>query len=165
MDARAAISANPFFAEVLDDAALAALARRALMVEAQAGTELIHEDDSGSSLFIIVAGEVEVVAGGGARPKSIARLGPGEFFGEMSLMTGARRSATVRALTAVTVMEITQPALAPILDGAPDLVERFAAVLQKRQTALDRAYGHGPFAILDQRGFTDLIRSFFGGSV
>lgn len=164
MSVREAIAANPFFAEVLDQAEIATLARRALPVERQAGTDLISEDESGASLFIIVSGEVEVIAGDGKHGKHIARLGPGAFFGEMSLMTGARRSATVRALTDVRMLEVTQPALAPILDATPELVERFAAVLKRRQAELDRAYGAGAFSVLDQGGFASLIRRFFGGS-
>ena len=163
MNAREAIAANPFFAEVLDGSDIAALARRALMVDRQAGTDLIHEDGADASLFIIVAGTVEVVAGDPRHGKHIAELGPGDFFGEMSLMTGERRSATVRARTDVTVLEITKSAIAPFLDSSPELVDRFAAVLKKRQAELDRAYGASPFSMLDQGGFAAMIRRFFGG--
>ena len=162
MDAREAIATNPFFAEVLDDAEIAALARRALAVERQAGTELIHEDGSDTSLFIILDGRVEVIAGDTRHGRSVATLGPGEFFGEMSLLTGERRSATVRAVTDVKVLEITSLAIGPILDASPDLVDRFAAVLERRQDELDHAYGNGALSLLDQGGFAGLIRRFFG---
>ena len=62
IDTRAAIAANPFFAEVLSEDQIALLARRTLAEDRPAGTELIREDESGSSLFIIVAGEVDVIA-------------------------------------------------------------------------------------------------------
>lgn len=163
MDAREAIAANPFFAEVLDAKDIAALARRALPVERQQGTDLIHEDGADASLFIIVKGRVAVITGDPRHGKHIAELGPGDFFGEMSLMTGERRSATVRAITDVTVLEITKAAIAPFLEATPELVERFAAVLNKRQAELDRAYGASAFSMLDQGGFASLIRRFFGG--
>jgi len=163
MDARQAIAANPFFAEVLEERDIAVLARRALSVTHPAGTMLIHEDGADASLFIIVSGEVEVTAGDQRHGKHIATLGPGAFFGEMALMTGDRRSATVRALTDVEVLEITKSAIAPFLDATPELVERFADVLRKRQAELDRAYGASAFSVLDQGGFADLIRRFFGG--
>ena len=163
MDARQTIAANPFFAEVLDDRDIVVLARHALPVERQAGTELIHEDGADASLFIIVAGEVEVIAGDSKHGKHIATLGPGDFFGEMALMTGERRAATVRALSDVTVLEITKSAIAPFLDASPELVERFAAVLHKRQAELDHAYGASRFSVLDQGGFAAMIRRFFGG--
>lgn len=161
IDTRAAIAANPFFAEVLSEDQIALLARRALAEDRPAGTELIREDESGSSLFIIVAGEVDVIAGDGhGRP--IARLGPGDVVGEMSLMTGAHRSATVRAVTDVRVLEVTKMALAPILDASPELVDRFAAMLRTRQAELDRIYGHRSFSLLDQGGLAEMIRGFFG---
>ena len=163
MDARAVIAANPFFAEVLGEADVKTLARRALTVERQAGSELIHEDGSDTSLFIIVEGEVEVIAGDGRRGRPVATLGPGEFFGEMSLMTGERRSATVRAVTDVRLLEITKLAIAPILEASPELVWRFAVVLKKRQEELDRAQGSGSLSLLDPGGFASMIRSFFGG--
>lgn len=163
MDVRQVLSANPIFSDVLEERDIAALARRALVVERQRGTDLIHEDGADASLFILVAGEVEVITGDPRHGKHIAQLGPGAFFGEMSLMTGERRSATVRALTDVTVLEITKSAIAPFLEASPELVERFAAVLKKRQAELDRAYGASPFSVLDQGGFASLIRRFFGG--
>ncbi len=163
MDARQAIAANPFFAEVMDERDIAVLARHALPVERPAGTELIHEDGADASLFIIIAGTLEVIAGDPKHGKHIATLGPGDFFGEMALMTGDRRAATVRAVTDVKVLEITKSAIAPFLDATPELVERFAAVLHKRQAELDRAYGASGLSVLDQGGFAALIRRFFGG--
>ncbi len=163
MDAREVIAANPFFAEVLGDREIEMLARRALSRDYGHGLELIREDDSGSSLFIIVSGEVDVLAGGD-HGKHIARLGRGAIVGEMSLMTGARRSATVIAATEVQVLEVTKPALAPILDASPDLVDRFAAVLKKRQAGLDRAFS-GRHGVLEERGFANLIREFFAGRI
>lgn len=163
MNAREVIAANPFFADVLGDDEIDRLARWAHSVEKAPGEDLIVEDDAGASLFIIVSGEVEVLAGAARRRKSIARLGPGGVVGEMSLMTGARRSATVSAVTAIHALEVTDAALAPIVAASPDLVDRFAAVLKKRQAELDRAYGASPFSVLDQGGFAAMIRRFFGG--
>ncbi len=62
-------------------------------------------------------------------------------------------------------LEVTKPALAPILAASPELVDRFAAVLKKRQAELDRAYEPRRFSLLDQGGFADLIRGFFGGTL
>lgn len=165
MDARAVIAANPFFAEVLGDSEIDRLARWAHAVEKAPGDDLIVEDDAGTSLFIIVAGEVDVLTGDARRSKRIARLGPGAVVGEMSLMTGARRSATVRALTPLRALEVSDAALAPIVAESPDLVDRFAAVLKQRQAELDRAYGTGGFSLLDQGGFASLIRGFFGRNI
>jgi small-conductance mechanosensitive channel len=62
-----------------------------------AGEDIIRQNDPGDSLFIIAQGAVDVrVAVDGAR-RSVATLSPGQFFGEMSLMTGEPRQATCRA--------------------------------------------------------------------
>ena len=65
-----------------------------------AATVVVREGDTGDALYLIESGTlvVETDAGGGARP--VARLGPGEFFGETALLTGEPRSATVRAESA-----------------------------------------------------------------
>jgi CRP-like cAMP-binding protein len=165
MDAHRVIADNPFFADVLGEEEIDRLARWAHAVEKAPGEDLIVEDEAGNSLFIIVSGEVEVLTGDGRRSKHIATLGPTAVVGEMSLMTGARRSATVRALSHLRALEISDAALAPIVAATPDLVDRFAIVLKSRQAELDRAYGAGPFSLLDQGGFASLIRGFFGGRI
>ena len=62
-------------------------------------------------------------------------------------------------------LEVSDAALAPIVAASPDLVDRFAAVLKKRQAELDRAYGAGAFSLLDQGAFASLIRGFFGRNI
>jgi CRP/FNR family cyclic AMP-dependent transcriptional regulator len=161
MDARAVIAANPFFAEVLGDPEIDRIARWAHAVEKAPGDDLIVEDDAGTSLFIIVSGEVEVLTGDGRRSKQIARLGPGDVVGEMSLMTGARRSATVTAATEVVALEITKFALEEILARAPDLIDSFGEVLSRRQAGLDRVAVD--VARADKDDIVSQIRRFFGG--
>jgi CRP-like cAMP-binding protein len=162
MQARDIIATNPFFAEVLDAAELDALAKRMAARIFPPGDDLIRKDDAGSSLFVIVGGEVEVNTGD-ETGKHIATLGPGAIVGEMSLMTGARRSATVTAATHVRAFEVTKAALAPILAAAPALVDRFAAMLEARQAELDRAYGADAFGagVFSKPDLAGRIRGFF----
>jgi CRP-like cAMP-binding protein len=76
--------------------------------------------------------------------KRVATLGAGDMVGEMSLMTGARRSATVTTLKPVTAVEIGKVALAAMIVRLPDLVQRFAGVMEQRQAELARIRdGHG----------------------
>ena len=67
-------------------------------------------------------------------------------------------------MTDLRAFEVSDAALAPIVAASPDLVDRFAAVLKKRQTELNSAYERR-FSLLDQGGFADLIRGFFGRNI
>ncbi len=156
----------PFFASVLKPSDLDSLAMRATAVDYSAGSQLIREGDPGASMFVVVSGDVSVTSGAGRSEKQVASLGPGGIVGEMSLLTGARRSATVTASTPVQAVEIGKEALRPILAASPVLVEKFAAMLQRRQVELDALYGAGRvqmFGFADEN-FGNLIRAFFSGA-
>ena len=78
-------------------------------------------------------------------------------------MTGAHRSATVRAPTAVRVLEVTKMALAPILDASPELVDRFPPAEKGARPSSTAPTTTRSFSLLDQGGFAEpLIRGFFG---
>src|SRR3972149_8510784 len=66
--------------------------------EIAAGKELFREGDPGDGLFLVVAGEIDVIKRGPRGDRSLARLGPGEVLGEMSLIPPGARSATGRAM-------------------------------------------------------------------
>lgn len=155
---------TPFFAEVLDENELAMLASRAHYVGYAKGATPIEEDGAGHAMFVIVSGEASVTVMGDDRP--IATLAAGDIFGEMSLLTGARRSATVTALTPLETLEISKPALAHVLEHSPSLVDRFVAMLNKRQRELDRAAGGHSWGTLrlGRAELASMIRSFFGAA-
>ena len=97
------------------------------------------QGDESRELYVIERGEVVVLL---ARPGdesaiAVARLGPGALFGEMALVTGDKRQATVRAATACELVEVGPDAMHHILEKSPDLAERLSAVLVERQAALD----------------------------
>ena len=69
--------------------------------------------------------------------RRIAELGPGQFFGEMSLMTGAHRTATCTALMDTVCYVIDQPAFRCVLDVRPSLAEDISSILAERQVELD----------------------------
>ena len=130
----------PLFADVLDADQIGRLAGRCHTAVFPAGARLMTEGDFGSSMFALVEGSVSVtVAAGRKDALAIAELSAGDFVGEMSLLTGARRSATVEALTEVVAVEIPKIALEDILARAPDLIDRFGTVLARRQTELRQA--------------------------
>ncbi|MCA9616594.1 MAG: mechanosensitive ion channel family protein [Sandaracinus sp.] len=96
---------------------------------------VILEGDHGEELFVVRRGEVAVEVGRSRR--EVARLGPGQFFGEMSLMTGEQRKATVRALRETELLVINKEALARVLKEQPELAETISRVLSERAAALD----------------------------
>ncbi|HEY3236604.1 MAG TPA: mechanosensitive ion channel family protein, partial [Polyangiaceae bacterium] len=85
------------FLEPLPPRALRELAERAAVRLYNQGEVIIRQGESGDELFLVEHGEVCVNIEGKRGPVEVARLGPGNFFGEMSLMTGEPRSATVLA--------------------------------------------------------------------
>jgi CRP-like cAMP-binding protein len=87
-------------------------------------------------MFLIVDGRVAVSARGNAgATQKLAVLEPGGSFGEISLLTGDPRIATVRALTEATLVEIDKQTLAPILQANPSLVEKLDSIIQARRRA------------------------------
>ena len=71
------------------------------------GQAILEEGEQGDSLYVLVSGEVEVLRREGGADKALARLGPPQFFGEMSLIDREERSATVRAVSEVAVLQLT----------------------------------------------------------
>jgi branched-chain amino acid transport system substrate-binding protein len=106
-------------------------------------------------MFIVHEGTVSVRVDGA----EVARLQPGDFFGEMALLTGERRTADVIALTDVVAVEIAKDALAPVLDD-PALAAAISAKVAERRGSLDSARTDAPADA--QRTILSKIRAYFG---
>lgn len=93
-----------------------------------AGNAIVREGEYGDSLYLIVEGNV-VVEGTDPRSRKVtlATLGPGDFFGEVAVLTGKPRTATVLAQGPVTVIEISKEVLTGIFQRHPEVL----AVLEK----------------------------------
>lgn len=130
---------------------------------------LVTRGEAGESMFVILAGGVEVVGRteNGSRV-ILARLGAGEFFGEMSLLTGAPRNATVRAEIDTLVLEIRKQDLSPLIAENPGLAGRLGEMVEHRQGKWNEALQakvvknetNTPES-RQKRTFTDRIRIFF----
>ena len=102
--------------------------------EVEAGTELIREGERGKGLFLMLAGEVEVVARADTpEAVSLARLKPGDIFGEMSLVTDQPTSATVRATMRSSVLFLAREYVERLAEAIPQVQAYF------EQVALNRA--------------------------
>ncbi|MGD0959516.1 MAG: mechanosensitive ion channel family protein [Methylomonas sp.] len=116
---------------------LAANAVQRLFLE---GATVIRCNEEGDSLFTIKEGLFDVsIPQEDGNDLIVARLGPGGFFGEMSLLMGAPRSATVRAAVDSVAIEITKAELQPILARRVSLMEAISNVLAERQLANSKA--------------------------
>jgi small-conductance mechanosensitive channel/CRP-like cAMP-binding protein len=121
--------------DVLTPEQIARLAEENVERVYAASEPVIRQGDPGTSLFVILSGCVEVKAlQAGTLSVRLATLEAGDYFGEMSLMTGAPRSATVTALVETRLLEVGKESFRRILAAQPGLVEQFSAALQLRQS-------------------------------
>jgi CRP-like cAMP-binding protein len=142
-----------------DRRTLATLSRRR---EVNRNDVLVHEGEEGDSLFILREGLLQVSVGN----QPVGQIRPGEVVGEMSLLTGAPRGATVTAVTPSVLQEVTSRNLAPLLDHSPALIEQMGAILDVRQNRNAQTLASGKGVDADRRGsigapMVDLIRRFF----
>ncbi len=126
------------FANALNGEQVAQLASRCQTSELPLGTVLMRQGDHAASMFIIMEGAASItISGGNDGMHEVAVSATGDVVGEMSLMTGAPRTATVTALTRLRVLEITKEQIEDLLKVSPELLQRFSTVLGKRQRELD----------------------------
>jgi small-conductance mechanosensitive channel/CRP-like cAMP-binding protein len=97
------------------------------------GTTIVRQGEAADSLFILAEGALDVRMERGGTELALDRMVPGDIFGEMSLLTGQPRSATVAAATEAVVFEIGKQHLDPILQRRPELAEALAAMMVHRQ--------------------------------
>src|SRR5829696_4129981 len=93
----------------------------------------VVQDNDGTSLFVVADGDVEVVLGRDDGPDlRIGTMGRGDVFGEMSLLTGAPRTATVRAIDHALVYEVGPRQYEPLLRAHREWVDQLAEIMEKR---------------------------------
>jgi small-conductance mechanosensitive channel len=135
---RDALKEAELFANVLNPEQFELLAQHSKTIELPRGTVLMKQGDPPSSMFIIMEGAASVsVTGKDGEVNEVAISATGDVAGEMSLMTGANRNATVSALSRMRVLEIRKEAIEALLKMSPELLERFGRILAKRQHELD----------------------------
>ena len=121
-----------------------------------AGTTIFSQGDKGDSFYFIQAGAVQVVLeGGGGRRESIAVLGPQDWFGEMALLSGEPRSATIIAVKDLTVWRLSREAWDELIEKHPTWLLHFCASLSKRLARAEQQYSKGRDA------FNSLAEEFY----
>ena len=100
-----------------------------------AGEAIVRQGEPGESMFIVSSGTVAVVLEPDRR--QVSTIGAGGFFGEMSLLTGEARSATVVARSETVVLEIDADVFRNLGDQSPEAVERIGVAALARRAELD----------------------------
>ncbi len=116
---------------------LKAVARITDVIEVPAGTILARQGQPGNEFYLIVDGSARVEVSPRKRP----RLGPGAYFGEMSLLDGGERSASVIAETPMRLLVIKRRDFATLLREAPELTQSILATLSRRVRQAEQALG------------------------
>lgn len=107
------------------------------------GEVIVRQGDRTAEMFIVESGEVAVEREENGTTKRLATLGAGAFFGEMAVMTGEQRTATVRALVPSLLLGVDHRALKLVLDGSPELATVMSRAIANRLVAED---GQAPTA-------------------
>ncbi|NGX51202.1 MAG: Demethylphylloquinone reductase NdbB [Chlamydiae bacterium] len=101
------------------------------------GEVIFHEGDVGDYLYIIVTGEVEVFTTKDGEEKMIAKLGKGEYFGEMALLNQRSRSATVRCLEPVDILGLKKSDFGMLISNFKELKKDFEETEKTRKKEIN----------------------------
>jgi NTE family protein len=132
----ACLSLSPLFRE-LDPVLLSDLAGRARRVELASGSALFHQGDQGDALYVVATGRLRASISGTNTNEIVGDVGRGEVVGEIALITGEPRTATVRAIRDSVLIRIGKQDVDCLLDRHP------AAMMQLARLIVLRLRMHG----------------------
>jgi CRP/FNR family transcriptional regulator, cyclic AMP receptor protein len=107
-------------------------------VTVKPGKDLVREGEHGRHLYVVVEGSVKVIRGG----RKVATLGPGDFFGELALVSGAPRTATVTTETDSTLMVLDPRRFEVVMTEEPQVAKAVMATLGDRLRLVERSITH-----------------------
>jgi CRP-like cAMP-binding protein len=110
------------------------VARQADEIDFEAGKRLVNEGKFGYEFFVIENGTAAVLRDG----EHLADLGPGDFFGEMALLGGVKRNASVIASSPMTAIVMTDRAFRSVARSMPEVAERIREACRERTRVLSR---------------------------
>jgi CRP-like cAMP-binding protein len=162
---RDTLRAHPLFADLESREMLAVL--RALHLSfAEPGDIVVTEGEPGASLFLIISGDLRLfVLNPSGHNVEVGRLAEGAFFGEMSLLSGRPRNATITAATRVEMLELPKPMLDAIAQAHPRVRDVVDALYLQRANSEDvaavRNVPTGDRAMYERA--KEILRTYFGG--
>ena len=101
------------------EASLKSVLKSAVQKTSPAGTTIVQEGRGGVGFYLILEGKAEVIRKG----EKLAEFGPGNFFGELSVIDGAPRTADVVAMIDTTCLIITQWAMKSLIENHPEIAQ------------------------------------------
>jgi anion transporter len=120
------------------------------------GTTILRQGEKGDAFYVIHSGAVQVILESfGGRQDAIAVLGPQDWFGEMALLSGDPRSATIVAIKETAVWRLRREAWDELIEKHPSWLLQFCATLSRRLSRADQQYSVGRHA------FTSLADEFY----
>jgi CRP-like cAMP-binding protein len=130
--AREILRGEPLFQCLADDQ-LDALLQHSRLNHFGRGERVIEEGAEGDSMFVLLRGSANVSVSKNGAAIRVGTLHSGDCFGEMSLLTGERRTATVRAAADCYVMEISKPVMGEVIRQSPESLNQLSELLAKRK--------------------------------
>lgn len=156
------LSRIPIFAP-LSDEELSKLAKASKDRIFAPGEAIVRRGQEGNSMFVITRGTVDVQVLQGTETRTINTLKESDYFGEMSLLTGEPRTATVVAVEETEVVQINKSALKPIFEANPELVESICKMIEERRAILNaQSPDKAVHETKRDKGVLGSIRKFFG---
>jgi small-conductance mechanosensitive channel/CRP-like cAMP-binding protein len=148
------------FLQPLDEAERRRLAEQITLQSFAADETIIRHGDPGECFYIVASGRLSVTT---QRGVEVAVLGRGDYFGEMSLMTGEARSATVSALEDTELYVVDKASFERIIKTHTELVDKIATRLSERRRALSEQDSRNDIAVVtpSDSGIVHRIRRFF----
>jgi len=125
---------TPIFSR-LSDSALRSALKSAVQKKSPAGAKLVEEGKGGVGFYLILDGKAEVIREG----EKLAEFGAGNFFGELSVIDGAPRTADVVAMTDTDCIVITQWAMKSLIESHPEIALGMLEEMVRRLRATDEA--------------------------
>lgn len=116
---------------------IAAVAQVAQESYFQPGQIIVTQGTPGQAFYLILSGRVEILRDG----TSLGAFGPGDFFGEMSLLDQAPRSATIRAIDATSCLMLSSWDFKALLEKHPSIAIKLLEVLSRRLRVADERIG------------------------
>jgi ATP-binding cassette subfamily B protein len=138
------LQAIPLFAS-LQAENLASLADRLQFRQYMAGEDIVRQGDPGDRMYVIQHGQVEVVVAIDGGERRINTLTEGDFFGEMALLTGEPRTATVRTTIPTGLYTLAREDFASLLEEQPGIRRALLETIVKRRSAITAAISAAAF--------------------